>query len=79
MAYNLFLEGRPWKDDPEVRPRRWVGDLSAGLRLDFPGTRGSDHGPWFAQLRVIRRSAEFYAPVKVSRHTIGSLTLGTEF
>lgn len=79
MAYNLFLEGRPGKDDPGVTPRRWVGDLSAGLRLDFPGTRGTDHGPWFVQLRAVRRSAEFRAPVPVPRHTIGSLTLGTEF
>jgi hypothetical protein len=79
MAYNLFLEGRPWRDDPGVKPRRWVGDLTAGLRLDFPGTRGSQHGPWFAQLRVIRRSAEFRGAISAPRHTIGSLTLGTEF
>ncbi len=79
MAYNIFLQGRPWRDDPEVRPRRWVGDLTAGLRMDFPTTRGSDHGPWFAQLRVTRRSAEFRAPVNVPRHTIGSLTLGVDF
>ncbi len=79
MAYNLFLEGRPWKDDPGVKPRRWVGELSAGLRLDFPGTRGREHGPWFAQLRAIRRSAEFRAPLPVPRHTVASLTLGTDF
>ncbi|CAN7163844.1 lipid A deacylase LpxR family protein [Massilia sp. LjRoot122] len=79
MAYNLFLEGRPWKNDPGVKPRRWVGDLTAGLRLDFPGTRGRDHGPWFAQLRATRRTAEFRAPVPVPRHTIGSLTLGVDF
>lgn len=79
MAYNLFLEGRPWKDDPGVKPRRWVGDLTAALRLDFPGTRGREHGPWFMQLRAVRRTAEFRAPVPVARHTIGSLTLGTEF
>ncbi|QOY94375.1 lipid A deacylase LpxR family protein [Massilia sp. UMI-21] len=79
MAYNLFLEGRPWRDDPGVTPRRWVGELSAGLRLDFPGTRGREHGPWFVQLRATRRSAEFRAPVPVPRHTIGALTLGTEF
>ncbi|MGH8853601.1 MAG: lipid A deacylase LpxR family protein [Telluria sp.] len=84
MGYNLFLEGRPWRDgDPGVKPRRWVGDLTAGLRLDFPGTRGSGHGPWFVQARVIRRSAEFHAPAQgpgyVPRHTIGSLTLGADF
>jgi hypothetical protein len=79
MAYNLFLEGRPWKTDPGVRPRRWVGELSAGLRLDFPATRGQDHGPWFVQMRATRRTAEFRAPVPAPRHTIGSLTLGADF
>jgi lipid A 3-O-deacylase len=79
MAYNLFLEGRPWKTDPGVQARRWVGDLTAGLRLDFPGTRGSDHGPWFVQLRATRRSAEFYALAPVARHTVASVTVGTEF
>ena len=79
MAYNIFLQGRPWRDDPEVRPRRWVADLTAGLRMDFPSTRGRDHGPWFAQLRVTRRTAEFRAPANVPRHTIGSLTLGADF
>jgi lipid A 3-O-deacylase len=84
IGYNLFLQGRPWKEeDPGVKPRRWVGDLSAGLRLDFPRTRGSDHGPWFVQLRATRRTAEFRAPanmpLRVPRHTIGSLTLGADF
>ncbi|UVW28591.1 lipid A deacylase LpxR family protein [Massilia sp. H6] len=83
MAYNLFLQGRPWRDDPGVRPRRWVGDLTAGLRMDFPSTRGRDHGPWFAQLRATRRTAEFRVPageaLRVPRHTIGSLTLGVDF
>ncbi|SFC72497.1 lipid A deacylase LpxR family protein [Massilia yuzhufengensis] len=80
MGYNIFLEGRPWKDDdPGVTPRRWVGDLTAGLRLDFPQTRGRLHGPWFVQLRAIRRTAEFRAPVHVPRHSIGSLTLGIDF
>lgn len=79
MGYNLFLQGRPWRDDPGVKPRRWVGDLSAGLRLDFPGTRGSEHGPWFAQLRATRRTAEFRGPAPAGRHTIASLTVGTEF
>ena len=79
MGYNLFLQGRPWRDDPGLKPRRWVGDLTAGLRLDFPTTRGSEHGPWFAQVRATRRTAEFRSPFKVPRHTIGSITLGIEF
>jgi hypothetical protein len=79
MAYNLSLQGRPWREDPGVRPRRWVGDLMAGLRLDFPGTRGREHGPWFVQFRTTRRTAEFRAPTPVRRHTVGSLTLGIDF
>lgn len=79
MAYNLFLQGRPWRDDPGVRPRRWVGDLMVGLRLDFPGTRGREHGPWFVQFHATRRTAEFRAPGPVPRHTVGSLTLRVDF
>ncbi|MBQ5948794.1 lipid A deacylase LpxR family protein [Massilia sp. ST3] len=79
VAYNLFLQGRPGREDPGVRPRRWVGDAMLGLRLDFPRTRGPDHGPWFVQFRATRRSAEFHAPARVPRHTFGALTLGTEF
>lgn len=83
VAYNLFLQGRPWRDDPAVKPRRWVGELSAGLRLDFPDTRGRDHGPWFAQLRAVRRTPEFHAPrqlpMRAPHHTVASLTLGRDF
>jgi len=79
MAYNLFLQGRPWRDDPGVRPRRWVVETMAGLRLDFPGTREREHGPWFVQFRTTRRTAEFRAPMPVLRHTVGSLTLGIDF
>jgi len=78
IGYNLFLQGRPGRDDPAVKPRRWVGDLAAGLRLDFPGTRGPDHGPWFVQVRAIRRTAEFRAP-PAGRHTVAALTAGIDF
>ena len=85
VGYNLFLQGRPWRDDPGVKPRRWVGDLTAGLRLDFPTTRGSDHGPWFVQFRATRRTPEFRMPepaveqMRAPRHTVGSLTIGADF
>ncbi|WP_020654445.1 lipid A deacylase LpxR family protein [Massilia niastensis] len=79
MGYNLFLQGRPWRSDPQVRPRRWVTDLMTGLRLDFPRTRGPGHGPWFMQFKVTRRSPEFRSPRPAPRHTVGALTLGTEF
>lgn len=79
IGYNLFLEGRPWREDPGVAPRRWVGELSAGLRLDFPGTRSREHGPWFAQLRAIRRSAEFRGQAQGRPHTVSSVTVGVDF
>jgi hypothetical protein len=50
-----------------------------GLRLDFPGTRGREHGPWFVQFHATRRTAEFRAPGPVPRHTVGSLTLRVDF
>jgi hypothetical protein len=79
MGYNLFLQGRPWREDPGVPPRRKVGDVMAGLRLDFPRTRGPGHGPWFIQFRATRRSPEFCSPCRVPRHTFGSLTIGSDF
>lgn len=79
MAYNLFLQGRPWRRDPQVRPRRWVADLSTGTRLDFPHTRGPGNGPWFMQIAVTRRTAEFHEQVLARRHTVAALTLGTAF
>lgn len=79
MARNVFLDGRLWRDDPSVRRRKVVTDLMAGLRLDFPGTRSSSHGPWFVQFKVTRRSREFRSPVPVPRHRMAAITLGTEF
>jgi lipid A 3-O-deacylase len=79
MGYNLFLDGRLGRSDPHVTRRTLVLDLMFGLRLDFPHSRGAQHGPWFAQLKVTRRSPEFRAPVLAPYHTVGALTVGTEF
>ena len=79
MGYNLFLQGRPWRNDPGVPPRRKVGDVMAGLRLDLPRTRGPGHGPWFIQFRATRRSPEFCSPCRVPRHTFRYAFVGSDF
>ena len=79
MAYNVFLDGRPFGRDPSVRRRTLVHDLVVGTRLDFPGTRTASHGPWFLQAKVTRRSPEFRSSIPVPRHRVFALTIGTEF
>ncbi len=79
VAYNVFLDGRLLRDDPSVTKRHLVLDIMAGMRFDFPNTRSASHGPWFAQFKVTRRSPEFRSAVRVPRHTVGALTIGTEF
>lgn len=79
VAYNVFLDGRLLADDPEVRRRTFVHDLVAGTRFDFPGTRSANHGPWFIQFKITRRSKEFRSSLPVPRHRVAALTIGTEF
>lgn len=79
MAYNVFLDGRLGRDDPEVSRRNLVADLVAGVRVDFPHTRSAHHGPWFAQFKITRRTREFRSSIPVASHKIGALTIGTEF
>jgi lipid A 3-O-deacylase len=79
VAYNVFLDGRPWRDDPDVKRRKFVHDLVAGTRFDFPGTRTASHGPWFIQFKITRRSKEFRSSLPVPRHRFAALTIGTEF
>lgn len=79
MGYNVFLDGRAFKEDPSVKRRNFVADLMLGLRLDFPHSRSASHGPWFLQFKVTRRSAEFRSSIPVPRHTFAAITLGTDF
>lgn len=79
VAYNVFLDGRPLRDDPDVQRRKFVHDLVAGTRFDFPGTRSASHGPWFIQFKITRRSKEFRSSLPVPRHRVAALTIGTEF
>ena len=53
--------------------------LSLSLRVEFADTRTEDHGPWFLQFKVGRRSTQLRSSIPVPRHTVGALTLGTEF
>jgi lipid A 3-O-deacylase len=79
VAYNVFLDGRLRRDDPSVKRRNFVHDLVAGTRFDFPNTRTENHGPWFLQFKVTRRSREFKSSIPVPRHRVAALTIGTEF
>ena len=79
VGYNLFLDGRLLHNDPKARRRKFVHDLVAGTRFDFPNTRTESHGPWFVQFKITRRSREFKSPIPVPRHRVAALTLGTEF
>lgn len=79
VAYNVFLDGRLFEDDPSVQRRNFVHDLVVGTRFDFPGTRSDSHGPWFLQFKATRRSPEFRSSLPVPRHRVAALTIGTEF
>jgi lipid A 3-O-deacylase len=79
MAYNVFLDGRLWHDDPKVARRSVVHDLVFGTRLDFPNTRTASHGPWFLQFKFTRRSPEYRSSLPVQRHRVAALTIGTAF
>ncbi len=79
VGYNLFLDGRLFHDDPQVRRRKLVADLVVGLRFDLPRTRTRHHGAWFVQLKSTRRSPEFKGAVKVPWHRVAAVTIGTEF
>lgn len=80
VAYNVFLDGRPFRDDdPQVKRRPFIYDVVFGTRFDFPATRSRNHGPWFAQLKVTRRSPEFRSALGVPSHKVSALTIGTEF
>lgn len=79
VAYNVFLDGRLFSQDRNVQPRTFVYDVVFGARFDFPGTRTRSHGPWFAQVKVSRRSPEFRSPLGVPGHKVSALTIGTEF
>lgn len=80
MAYNVFLQGRMFGDDPHVTPQPFVYDAMLGVRLDFPNSSSSLTGPWFVQFKATRRSPEFRSTVAhVPSQSFGALTIGTEF
>ncbi len=80
VRYNVFLDGRLFHDDDiGITRRPVIYDVVFGTRFDFPGTRTRHHGPWFAQVKVTRRSPEFRSPLGVPSHKVSALTIGTEF
>ncbi|MGZ3183763.1 MAG: lipid A deacylase LpxR family protein [Telluria sp.] len=79
MVYNVFLDGRLFRDDDVVESRALVGDVVTGFRLDFPHTRTPAHGPWFLQFKATRRSPEFRSTHPVSSQSVGALTIGMDY
>lgn len=76
---HAFLNGRRAGDDAMAGRRSLVHALSAGMRFHFPNTRSAQHGAWFLQLRVSRRTSEFKSTLSKPRRADVSLSVGTEF
>ncbi|QYF96002.1 lipid A deacylase LpxR family protein [Massilia sp. PAMC28688] len=79
VAYSVFLDGRVFRDDPNVDKRAFVYEVVVGNRFDLPSTRTASHGPWFVQMKGAHKSAEFHSPLGVPSHRVYSLTFGTDF
>lgn len=79
IAYNVFLDGRIGRDDPQVDSRPFVAETAVGMRVDLPRTRSASHGPWFVQVKVTRRSREFRSAGPVHPHTFGTITAGVDW
>lgn len=79
VAYNVFLDGRLFRDDPDVDKRVFVYDVVVGNRFDLPRTRRASHGPWFVQVKATHRSPEFRSRLTVPSHRVYGITVGTEF
>lgn len=79
VAWNVFLDGGMFREDPHVTKNPIVADVSLGMRFDFPKIRNSFTGPWFAQFKATIRSPEFQSRKSVSSQAFGALTVGTEF
>lgn len=79
LAYNVFLDGRPFSGDPNINKRTFVYDIVVGNRFDFPRTRTATRGPWFLQLKATQRSREFHSVLPVPTHRVYGVTVGSEF
>lgn len=79
VAYNVFLDGRLFGNDPSVDRRTFTHELVVGSRFDFPNTRTRNHGPWFVQVKITRHSPEFRSSLPPPRHRVAAVTIGTEF
>jgi hypothetical protein len=79
MGYNEFFDAGVFRDDPEAKRRTLVEELMLGLRFEVPDTRGANHGPWFLQFKVTRRTPAVRSSIPIPRHTAAALTFGIEF
>jgi len=80
VGYNAFLQGRLLHDDPSVRKRALVGELSAAVRFDVLRARGrpAEGTDFFVQVRLSVRSPEFRSPLAKS-HRFAAVTIGRDF
>lgn len=67
MAHNLLLDGNTFEDSHEVDRREWVGDLKAGVAVNW--------GDWQLAYTAVWRTKEFEEQEDSDR--FGSLTLST--
>lgn len=79
IGYNVFIDGRMFRDERTIKRRKFVHDTIVGMRFDFPHTRTASHGPWFVQFKITRRSPEIKSWMPIPKHRVGALTIGTEF
>lgn len=74
VAFNVFLDGRPGRPDPDVDRRVLVADASLGFQLTFPRMKG-----WFVKFKMTERSRELKQKSGVGSQRWGALTVGRVF
>lgn len=74
VAFNVFLDGRPGRHDPDIDRRVLVADASLGMQLTFPRWRG-----WFVKFKMTERSRELNRKSGVGSQRWGALTFGQAF
>jgi len=79
VAYNVFLDGRWGRDDPQVDSKVLVADTSLGLRLSLPRHQFGRFGTPFLMFQITQRSAEYRSPKSPGPQAWVSITLGTDF
>jgi hypothetical protein len=71
VARNIFLDGNTWRDSPSVERDPWVGELRAGIALEWNGLR-------FSYTHAMR-SGEFDGQDGSQAYGSLALTFGIDF